>query len=531
MSATALSDALRVRLAKGGATTSGSEAVGARTGLLGAVAAAVGVVVVAALLRMIGIRTSNDIFIDEVTYVRLARSIADGHGVALSGVPFDLHPPAVLGIYGAFTALIGPQTTIVQLIFDLRFVAAGFGALTCLGLYLLVRQGASGILGTAAAIVLALDPFAILFDSRVLLEAPTQAAAVATVAVLAAAIGATRRRRRNFVLLAGLLAAVTVCSKETFGLALMIGLLFLMSTGWALRRREIATVIGMAGVGYLINVVILGLASGFSPWWNAQTSGVRRLIGIDQETGFNAPTTHVSLLSRAFANAGTEASSYLLLIMGGAAAGAILWSAWRRRNAADRGVRERVAILVAGWTAGGAVYLCYATLFGTIEEQMYYICLLPCIASISLFIAGLSSRSKASFRGTLRTTAVVALAAILVFDGSVWARSHSAPDDDYSRLVAWQRHGIPVGSVVATTETTAQFLLSGVVIGQWHTWAAFRQHHVQYVVVSTALADQGYGLAQPSLIKSLERRAPVVFTAHDATTGSLEVFDIRGLDR
>ncbi len=502
-----------------------------RSHRLTAVATRLGVVAVATVAvaaRIVNIRTSNDVFIDEVTYARLARSIAEGHGMALGSVPFDLHPAAGLAAYGLIDKLFGLPGGLLALLLDLRYAAAAFGVLACVGLYLLVRRAAPAPVALIAGVVLAIDPFAIRFDSRAMLEAPTQAAAVAAIGFLAAAIGVEDRRRRRALLgLAGLFSAVTICSKETFGLALIITLLALAALGMTHARRAIVGVISVAAVGWAVEVVAIGFSTGFSPWLHDQLGGVARVIGTSQKTGFNAPTTHVTLLSRVAANAGQEVTTYLLLFCGVLAAGRVLQVAWKaRRSKADWTPLDRIGVLVAVWTLGGVVYLAYATLFGTIEEQMYYICLLPCVAMLALFVPPRLHR----LGGAARTAAVILVSAVLVFDATAWVKVHTVPSTDYLQLVSWEKTHLPQGSVVATTETTAQFLLHGAVIGQWATVPAWRAHHVDYVVVSTELTAEGYALASPALLTTLQRHAPLVFSADDASVGRLEVFDVRAMD-
>ena len=50
-------------------------------------------VVLSFAVRGIGLGTANDIFIDELTYTELGRSIARGELPNLHGAPFLLHPP------------------------------------------------------------------------------------------------------------------------------------------------------------------------------------------------------------------------------------------------------------------------------------------------------------------------------------------------------------------------------------------------------------------------------------------------------
>ncbi len=488
---------------------------------------AVAIGVGASALRMIRIRTTYDIFIDEVTYTRLARSLATGGGVALGGKPFDLHPPAVIGLFALVADLASHVPSLLQLLLDLRYVTAASGALCCVGTYLLVRRGAPDLAAIAAGVILAVDPFALHFDSRVLLEAPTQAATVGAIGLLAGAAQARSSGARRFMVgSSGLMAAVVVCSKETFGLALVITLLLVIATGWAAGRGMAAAVLGAAAVGWTVQVVATGLTSGFSPWWDAQTSGLARLVGTSQPTGFNSPTTHVTLITRVFANASSEASTYLLLVLGTLAAAWVLLRTWRGRHQSLECDAARVEVLMAMWTAGGVVYLAYATLFGTIEEQMYYICLLPCVAVLAVVVGRRWRRTVRAARAVM----LVGLGCLLVFDARVWIGLRTTNDTDYLQLLAWSRHGMPNGSVVAATDQTSQFLLHRVTIGEWNTVPEFRDHHVSYVIVSTRLASQGYGLASPGLLATLQRRAHLVFSAEDATMGHLDVFDARALD-
>ena len=151
-----------------------------------------------------------------------------------------------------------------------------------------------------------------------------------------------------------------------------------------------------------------------------------------------------------------------------------------------------MTVLCALWTVSAAAYLVYATLFGTIEEQMYYILLLPAAISLCLWFdrlrPGLRSR-----RGGSGGMALVCLA--LLFDSVVWVNVHSRQDDEYRRLLAWEAVHVPPTAVVSATEDLSQFLLTRGIIGQWNTIPELKAHHVDYVIVNLSLVQQGYGLA------------------------------------
>jgi hypothetical protein len=482
----------------------------------------------AAILRLVAVTTAYDIFIDEVSYTQLAHNLAHGHGLFLNGEPFMLHPPTAFVLFSLVVRAFHMQGPTDALLFQLRPFVALMGALICVIAYVLVRLAAKhrrpAIL-TAA--LLAIDPFVIRFDSRVMLETPAQLAAVTTFACIAGLLRArSERARRWLIASAGVAGALTMATKETFGLVLLITLSILMCTGWVLDRRTAVTVSAISIAGYGLIVGVFGMPGGVHRWVSTKMYGLSRLIGTRQETGFNAASTHVSLVSRVIADVSQFAATYVLLVLGGFAVLALLWQRkpWRDDWRSAR-PRERTVLLIAVWGFSASAYLGYAIAFGSIEEQMFYILAIPLFASLFLWSEG----AVPSLRFQWRVAAIALLSVALIFDGAVWAVVHSKPDDEYRKFLAWERVEIPEGSVVAVTEYTAQFLLHGVVIGQWASLDAIRAHRVDYVVMVTALTTQGYGLATPTFQSELEHGARLVFQAKGRAEGSFRVYDVRSL--
>ena len=224
--------------------------------------------VVALLTRLVALTTSNDIFIDEITYTNIARNLAHGHGVTLYGQPFFLHPPAVFGLFALVILVFGLHGSTESVIFSLRHVDVVIGSCVCLLTYLLVERAAARWVAVVAALLIAIDPLIITYDSRVMLEAPTQLAMVSVFLFLALAAGspgATSDRRwlgsnrRRWLIAAGVVAATVFCMKETFGLVLGLALVILVVTGWIVSRREAAVVLALGLIGYAISVVTMGL--------------------------------------------------------------------------------------------------------------------------------------------------------------------------------------------------------------------------------------------------------------------------------
>ncbi len=286
-------------------------------------------------LRLIELSRSYDIFIDEVTYTRIGMNVAHGAGVTLYGQPFNLHPPTVFALFAGVISAFGLHGSVEQTLFQLRTVTAVCGAIVPVAVFLLLNRAVSRRVALAAGLVLALDPFAILYDSRVMLEAPAQLGVAALFAFIAAAVYATSSRVRTWLIwAAGLCGAFAVTSKETFGMVVVVTLAALAVTGWVLERRQTLTILGVTVTGYCLAVLGASLSNGIGSWWEAKYDDVLRLIGVHQETGFNAPTTHVTLLSRVFANASQYATTYAILALGTIAAVGLIvrLRPWRNGN-------------------------------------------------------------------------------------------------------------------------------------------------------------------------------------------------------
>lgn len=149
-----------------------SPSISARKRLLFSILDVIALFEISWLARAISITKNYDIFIDEVTYTRIAENLATGHGMVLYGVPFDLHPPAAFAVYSLAIKVFSLHGSIANILFGLRSVVAVLGGMTCVLAYLLVRLVSNWRLGIIVATIAALDPFEIFFDSRVMLEAP-----------------------------------------------------------------------------------------------------------------------------------------------------------------------------------------------------------------------------------------------------------------------------------------------------------------------------------------------------------------------
>jgi hypothetical protein len=486
------------------------------------------VVGVAYLARLIGITRNYDIFIDEITYTRVADNLANGHGLVLYGTPFDLHPPAGLALYALVIKAFGLHGGLATILFGLRPFAALLGSITCAVACGLVGGLAGWRAGAAVAVIAAIDPFEIFFDSRVMLEAPGQLATALSILLLTMSLR-SRSESRSWllVMLCGLAGGAAMCTKEDFGIVLGLTLLLCLATGWVTTRTKVAAALAVMCGCYVLSELLVIATTGFEPWWSEVTEGIYRLIGSKQTSGFNSATVHVSLISRVVANASHFGATYLILGFGALAGTYQVISAMRDRTVWSNCARpaDRGRLLVAFWSVAAALYLAYATLFGTLEEQMYYVLFIPGLCASTL----LARHGLPRLAGHWRKIAIAVLASIILVDSGVWIAVHHRPDDEYKQLLAWAPKHLPPGSTVSVTEGTAQFLMRGVILGQWATVPALIKHHADYVLLSTTLDSQGYGLGTLQFEEYLQRHATVVFRATGPSDGALILYNVRAI--
>ncbi|CAN5267397.1 hypothetical protein BH11ACT3_BH11ACT3_20590 [soil metagenome] len=486
-----------------------------------AIVTALGFVVVAAALRLIDISAAYNLFIDEATYSAIARDTTLATGPILHGDPFALHPPLALLILSAVAHVLGTQD-IAALASSLRPFVAVVGSLTVGLLYLTLRRAGLRRAAFLGAALVALDPLIISFDSRVMLEAFAQLLAVLTIAAAIRAASAPASTRWRWTALTALAGAATFGSKETFGLVIFATLLLIAATApRGDRRHPLAAAAGTL-VGYaLVNVAVINW-SGFSVWWQMRTQGLARLLGTHQATGFKADGTQDSFWNSLLPNSLQVGATYGILALGGVCALSLMWDVLRRRpSVQDLTPTALIAVrVIAIWAVCACGYVSYAVIFGSLEEQMFYIAATACAVALAIRVLLIERR-------TLRRLAMVGVALLMVAQAATWTLVHTTSDDVYDQMLARVSDVAPEGSVISVTEETAQFVLTGYELGEWVTVPDLEENHVDFVLVSDHLVDHGYGLARPEFADEVRDHGTLVLVVQGRES-DLELYDVRG---
>ncbi len=498
----------------------------------GALQVAIGLVLLSAFLRLWQVESSYELFIDEVTYSDLGQSVARGDGVVLHGEPFFLHPAGLFVSLSLALHLLGLEAAeLADVVYVLRWVPALFGSLTPALVALLVqRVTRSWPVAVAGGLLLALEPFLIRFDSRVLLEAQAMAFAVAGFLVLTSLVGRdvepVDMRRAA---LAGVLMLGSLLTKETYAFVTGLPVVVVLVTGLAVRRRLAGLVLLTTVVGYLWYMAAVFLTGSGVEWFAQKTVGVRRLLGLLQITGFNQEGHGPSLNQRILVQLANFAATYAVIGAAGLATLWLVWLLWRDRVPADR---RRVVVLVVVWALCAQAHVGYALTIGTLEEQMFYplvatgvpvLCVATHIA-ITTAPPGLPLVRRMSPRAVQRWLAA-GLAVALLWNGAVWWRVHTTPDDAYRQFLAWAEDVLVPGTRIAVTDETTQFVLDEATVVRLETGREVREFRAHYVLIVSELVAQGYSRVDEELL-NLARSGRRVFSASGRTAGRVEVYDV-----
>lgn len=463
----------------------------------------VAISVLAFAIRAIGLTRSNELFIDELTYTRLATTVSNGQLPNLAGKPFLLHPPGAFVLNGLVIKIIGLSGTTMDIAYQLRWVNAILGAAVVGISFLIICRMTSRWTALIAATAIAFDPFILRNDTRVMLETPTTLALLA--GWLALVISMTRPEPRLSAVAstsAGLLLGLGILTKD---MALVPALLpIAIAVVWrkTIRSRDALIIFCAALTPYTLYVITLTANGLLGQWWTAKISGVERIVGTEQISGFNEPGAP-SLLTRLLDQFTRFGTSYILIgvcVFAGVSA-----------SLSNNTSRRFIGLI----TVSTGLLGLYAAVAGTLEEQFGYYVVVTSILSLSVVAAELLSRRRAS-KGPIAcvTIAFVALTIIL----GIAARFTT--DDGYVQVRAWMTANLPTTATVGLTTDTAEFaLLPHPYYGVWPSLNSLDAHHAEYALTQDRQLSEGYGYAAPQLLVWLQQNAQPVFAFNGPSTG------------
>ena len=467
----------------------------------------VGLGVVALLVRALGLGTANDVFIDEVTYASFADQIAHGQLPNTGGDPFFLHPPLSFVVNALVERVFGVTGDAMDLALQLRWTNAVFGALSVVVAYFVVRRLAGAGPALIAGLVLVTDPFVLRQDGRTMIETPAGLAVLVGWLLVLRALdrepGPARTRRE---LLAGLVFGIALVTKDMTAAFTLVPLVAAGLWKRTLPWRSIGRVLAAVPLPYLVWLGVVAANGLLGDFAGQKATGVLRMAGVIQETGFNA-TSDADLTSRLVDMVGRFGTSYLLL---GACALAGALAAFSVQP-----VRRLIGLLALFAGLLGV----YCVVAGAAEEQFGYYVVLAAVLTTPVALLELVARLP-----WLRRPAVVLVALFVVAGAVLGVQARTTTDDGLVQARAFM-NALPAGSTVGLTSVTGEFALlphDGWAVQP--SLASLAQGGAQYVLTQSQPLSQGYGYAAPQLLGWLAAHATPVFTATGPTSGHTVVW-------
>jgi hypothetical protein len=492
------------------------KAVGRKTPLVWPVAAALVVFTLTTALRMVGMGRTADLFVDELIYRDVGRSVANGGFPRTREGLFFLHPPGFFYLQAAWEKIFGISPDVVAAVYDIRDLNALVSGGTAVFLLVLVTRSASLPAGMVAGALFALEPYCIRQNNRVMLETSTMFWVLAGYVVL---LTLTQRplpkHPHTRAMCSGLLFGLALLTKDHAGFITLLPLLLAVILNWGPPRRLTLICAGTAVVPYGLYIAVIVENGHFQDFWWAKTVGAGRLFGFIQETGFNSAGTP-PLTQRLADQIFTFGSTYLLLALAPFALFVLLRS---------KDPRHRLLALFHG-CAG--LTLAYAVTVGTLEEQALYLLVVPNIMALSVALSLLlKNRRRPVIAGTC---AVIFVAPLLAFGSVASLKDRLTADDGYQRLRAYMAQHVPAGATITAVDggksqgISFWALKDRYAVGPWMTPGGRAAAHVQYLVVPWKVIDQGYGSERKSVVQALAAQGVAVFVVHERSYGTLALY-------
>ncbi|MGW7200633.1 ArnT family glycosyltransferase [Streptomyces chryseus] len=472
--------------------------------------------VLTGLVRLVGFGQSADVFGDEIYYWHIGSSVDSGGFPRYRGGPFFLHPPGFFYLAGTWERLLGSHADVISGVYQMRLLNALLASVTAMVLVLLIiRVTRSTPAAVVVGIVYALDPFVLRLTERVLIETSMMLwVLLGYLVLLPLAAKDPPRRANRRAAVGGLLFGLAILTKDVAALITVLPLLASVVFPWSSRRSLPLLAAGFATVPYAVYVAVVAAGGHFEEMWAVKTHGVRRLLGLAQETGFNAEGAP-PLSQRVVEELTQFGSTYVLLVLGPLAVVPLL----RRGGRSQR--------LLGLWYLSAGVALAYAVVEGTLEEQALYMLLVPTIVILAVAAVHLWERRTGHRRRTpvLRVWTVFVLVVTLGLSAFTYAGGRSEPDDGYARLRQYMAEHVPAGSPVTSASGSTDLILEDRYrVGRWRTPQERALAKAAYVVVPWRLVEQGYSPFTLGQTKALTQQGELLFSFQGRTYGTVAVY-------
>jgi len=418
--------------------------------------------------------------------------------------------------------LVGQHGDQFQRIESMRVLQAVLGVISTILVYALVRQLAGRWPALVAAALFSADPYVLRQNGRILQETAALLFVLAGYVCLLAVARAPARRSPASVWGVGLMFGLAVLTKDMSAGVTVLPILVLVVTGWGPARRILATALVISAVPYGLYALWTWQQGLGGELWEAKTSGLQRIIGIDVYTGYNVQGLSVTAtIMSQLLDYGLSFAVFGIGVLGGALL------LMRPRHDADR--------IVGLFTIAAAGIVAYAALFSTIEEHFLYFVAVPGLASAVIAVTRLLDLGARSprHRRPMIVAVVAAMLLVVGLDAAAWVRTRTVPDNAQQEAVSWLEHHAPKGATVAVVAEQTQEALQGtglnaVILDE--SPEVMVAQDVTYLVVMKKLVDQGYTETSPATMNWYRARSTTAFSARSRSYGEVTVLRTTDVD-
>ena len=369
-----------------------------------------------------------------------------------------------------------------------------------------------GLAGYIAAIMFAIDPFLIRFDSRVFLDPSALFWVLLGYLCLFNSFDREGGSKFAFGLAAGIAMGLGVLSNEMAAPMVVVPLAVCLLSGFPYPRRA---VVNSAGAFSVVIVTYLGSLAGFgqlTTFVSQQTGGVLRLVGASQQTGFNKPGAP-SFISRVVVHLGNYGAVYAVLALAIVPTIFFLF----------KGTPPLRFVALIGVTAYAVIS--YQILLGTLEEQMFYYVDVPAILILALGIAYLLQiRPQQGRILALTICTLIAVTSLIAIDLTTWVQVHASPDTELVSAITWVDTNVGAGSKVAPLVDTSELLVNNYQVEMAESPSKIQDLRPAFIITSSLQVAQGYGFASPTLVRWLRAHTRAVYESNGRTFGKITVW-------
>ena len=462
-----------------------------------------------------------DIFVDEVTYFYVGKSIAQGDGMRqywfAPGQVFFWHPPFFFLLEAAVLRVVNPLLTdAIAAIVVIRYLNVFLSAVTGGLLFLLGRRLRDAPTGLLMALLFACDPFILRSARRNLLEISLMALMVGGVLLLS---HYPRGLDRRGALGLGIIFGLAMLTKEIAFYILLLPTLLLVLGQPAVRaalaqplaflrglarpwrwRSALRAVALIERTGPLWQsrrwIVLCGLVSAliyllyplwawangyWRDFWYFRTYQFSRFEGSIQASGWNTGGKTPSFVEALGTNIPLYGTSYALIVLGTIMGVFLLLRSWR-----DIGAR-----LLGGWFSLSSLFFAFVILRGQLNDQFFYMLIIPNAACVGygtpliLQAAGRSiRRRRRQFAAALLLT--VFLSGGIFANGALYYNAYAVGvDNGYERIRTYLLANVPTGTPLLIGGDVGIHLFPEYPTYLLRTEQEVYDHHVHYFVLSS----------------------------------------------